>query len=292
MMLLSSSACRIIPVVRNYFVMSDNEKEVRDFDGEVIEHSFQIPVLVDFWAPWCGPCKTLTPILEKLAAEASGSWELRTVNTEVQDEIALSYGIQSIPSVKLFSRGQVVAEFVGAIPEYAVRSWLAKNVPGKEASLIADAETLIGNRKIAEGRAILEEVLQHEPGNVEARVLLAPILLYTDTDRALQLVLAVDDPKFSDTTETIAVFHHLLQAANRPEILPQAECRQRYAEACRFLQSQDFERALGEFIGLIRTDRSYDDDGARKACIAIFKYLGEDHPTTLRYRREFSNALY
>ena len=105
------------------------DKELIDFQSDVIEASKTTPVLVDFWAEWCGPCVMLSPSLEKLANEAGDSWNLLKVNTESQPELAAEYGIRSIPNVKLFVNGEISGEFVGALPEEEIKRWLESNIP-------------------------------------------------------------------------------------------------------------------------------------------------------------------
>lgn len=105
------------------------DKELIDFQSDVIEASKTTPVLVDFWAEWCGPCVQLSPTLEKLAEEAGDSWTLLKVNTESQPELAAEYGIRSIPNVKLFVNGEISGEFVGALPEEEIKRWLESNIP-------------------------------------------------------------------------------------------------------------------------------------------------------------------
>ncbi|MCH8300958.1 MAG: thioredoxin [Candidatus Marinimicrobia bacterium] len=105
------------------------DKELIDFQSDVIEASKTTPVLVDFWAEWCGPCVQLSPTLEKLAEEAGDSWNLLKVNTESQPELAAEYGIRSIPNVKLFVNGEISGEFVGALPEEEIKRWLESNIP-------------------------------------------------------------------------------------------------------------------------------------------------------------------
>ena len=107
------------------------EKELIDFQSDVIEASKTTPVLVDFWAEWCGPCVQLSPTLEKLAEEAGDSWTLLKVNTESQPELAAEYGIRSIPNVKLFVNGEISGEFIGALPEEEIKRWLESNIPNK-----------------------------------------------------------------------------------------------------------------------------------------------------------------
>ena len=105
--------------------------DVQDFEAEVLRKSMEVPVVVDFWAEWCAPCKVLGPILERLAAESAGKWVLAKVNTEVHQEIARQHAIQSIPNVKLCYERKVVSEFLGALPDYLVLRWLKKTLPSK-----------------------------------------------------------------------------------------------------------------------------------------------------------------
>ena len=116
-------------------------KEPVDFQLDVIEASKTSPVLVDFWAEWCGPCVYLSPTLEKLAEEAGNSWTLVKVNTELQQELAVKYGIRSIPNVKLFVNGEVSGEFIGALPEEDIKRWLESNIPAE--SMLERAEEII-----------------------------------------------------------------------------------------------------------------------------------------------------
>ena len=266
--------------------------DITDFQQEVIQRSFQLPVLVDFWAEWCAPCKILGPVLERLAAQNEGQWALAKVNTEEMTDIALAYRIQSIPNVKLFSQGVVVGEFVGALPENMVKQWLEKNLPGEHDKAIETVKNLLDETRTAEAQGLLEEILTKEPENKEAKVLLAKIYSFQSPEKAIGLIRDIDDPKFNDITETIRTFIHLFEVGNKPELLPKDDSKINYLSAIKLVCSQNFDAALEAFIEIIRTNRYYDEDGSRKACIAIFKYLGEEHPTTLNFRREFSRALY
>jgi putative thioredoxin len=264
-----------------------------DFQKDVIEASFTAPVLVDFWAEWCGPCRILGPVLEKLVAENNGAWNLVKLNTEAFPDIARRYNIRSIPNVKLFVDGKPAHEFVGALPEHAVREWLKKTIPGKYDKLLGRAEQLLDEEKPNEARSLLEEVVTNEPGNEKARILLAKIVLYEDPGEAMRLVDTIEEhSKLFDLASSIKTFGRLLTLHKDPSLLPDGEVKSLYYSAIESLQSRDYDGALAKFIDVIRNDRYYDDDGSRKAVIALFKYLGEEHVLTVKYRRDFGSALY
>jgi putative thioredoxin len=266
--------------------------DVSNFEKEVIERSRTIPVLVDFWAEWCGPCKNLGPVLERLAGQSDGRWELAKVDTEQLIDVAQQYGIQSIPNVKLFVDGVVVNEFVGALPEYQVRRWLETSIPGKHQKQLEQAEIFLTAGQLASAQELLEEILGHEPENSAARVLLARSLVFSEPAKAAGLITGIDEPKFSEylaALQTVAQLHDL---SHHTDHLPGDGVREFYISAIRSLVARDFDAALAQFVDVIRRNRYYDDDGSRKACIALFKLLGEDHELTLKHRREFSSALY
>ena len=263
--------------------------EVTDFSAEVLERSKTIPVVVDFWADWCGPCKVLGPILERLASMDPSAWVLAKVDTEAHRDVAAQYNIRSIPNVKLFHRGSAVAEFTGALPEHMVRQWLHKHIPGKFSEDIAEAGLLVTGGRLAEAQKILYRVFEGEPGNQDGLVLLAKTVLFSDPGKATLLVRDIQPgAQAFDKAEAIRTMAEFLQK----EALAEGSVKQTYQSALDALRQSRFPEALEMFVGVIRTDRYYDDDGARRACIAIFKYLGEENEITQKYRREFSRALY
>ncbi|MCB0305058.1 MAG: thioredoxin [Calditrichaeota bacterium] len=264
-----------------------------NFQQDVIERSHQIPVLVDFWAEWCGPCKILGPVLERLAEKHRGSWALVKINTEKHHHLAAQYGIRSIPNVKLFVDGEVANEFVGALPEAAIEQWLKKALPSPYREKLAEVEHLLAGQQLDKAEQLLEEVIGAEPDNARARVLLAQLYLDTDPQKVLDLLEGVlPGSEYGDIAEALRTFAGLTLYLKNPEALPESPVKQRYLQAIRNLAGGDFTAALEDFIELLQSDRYYDDDGPRKACIAIFKLLGEDHETTRHYRPLFSRALY
>lgn len=268
------------------------EFEVQDFERDVIEASRNTPVLVDFWAPWCGPCRVLGPVLERLASEADGEWELVKVNTDQHPDVSASYGIRGIPAVKLFVDGEVADEFTGALPEYAVKQWLEKALPSEIKQQVAQAEDAIAEGDAEAARALLEGVLDKDPTNPKAGVLLAQLIAFDDPARAHELVSgsAFAEPGFVQIEEAVQTVSDLFDLD--VDELPDGAAKDAYAAGIEALKGRAFDAALERFIEVILTDRYYQDDGARKACVAIFTLLGNDHPAVKAYRRRFDMALY
>jgi putative thioredoxin len=267
--------------------------DVQDFQHDVIEASREQPVLVDFWAPWCGPCRQLGPVLEKLA-EAADDWTLAKVNTDENPDPARRYGVRGIPAVKLFSDGDVIAEFTGALPEHAVRNWLDENLPSESKSRLDEAKQALDRGDTDEAEQLLWSVLDEDADNVEAKVLLAQALAFRDPTRAQALAEDADiaDPGLRQIREAVLTIARLTDLADQPDALPEAPGRDAYLDAIDALSDADYDTALSHFIDVVRQHRDYDDDGARKACVALFTLLGDDHPATKEHRRTFDMALY
>ena len=266
--------------------------DIEDFQRDVIERSRKVPVVVDFWAEWCGPCRVLGPVLERLAEMAGGAWVLAKVDTEQFPQVATSYGIRSIPNVKLFVDGQAVNEFSGAIPEPMIVEWLRKSLPSRHADSIHAARALLRDLRFAEAAEVLRTVLAGEPKNSDATALMAKALFFSAPDRALTMADAVQDgAENHELAAAIRVFHALKKDLVSGS-LPDGPQKETFANACHSLMEGRFDEALGQLIDVIRTDRYYHDDAARRAGIAIFKFLGEEHPVTRARRRDFNRAVF
>ena len=271
--------------------------EVEDFQQDVLEKSFQQPVLVDFWAEWCGPCRTLGPILERLASENDGKWSLVKVNTAIHQEVAMYFQIRSIPAVKLFVDGEVVDEFTGALPEASIRQWLEQTLPGNSSNnqLLEFAKEALEVGEVDQALLALKRLLNEEPDHDEGRTLLALIYLVSQDEdlqkQAVELIESIGpDSKFFDIAEALRLLvemmdHKFLQN------LPASPHQVLMKEGIDELRRGHFDHALKHWIDALKKEREY-RELARKACVAVFKFLGEDSEVTRQYRPAFSSAFY
>jgi putative thioredoxin len=267
--------------------------EVSDFDREVLERSKSTPVLVDFWAEWCAPCRVLGPILERLAAEAAGRWILAKVDVEAHPDIAAAYDVASIPNVKLFADGRTVGEFVGLLPEPEVRGWLGRALPSPLAGEVAAARALLDQARWPEAVHRLRAVVGAEPANRAARIALAEALLHTtprDVEPAL-LDLA-DDFDLGDRVDALRTLARLALLLEDPSALPEAPEKARLLDGLQAIRAGDWAAALEAFIDVLRRSRDYAGGAARQGGRAVFVLLGHGHPVTDRFHRAFSGALH
>jgi len=271
--------------------------DLKDFNKEVIEPSEHTPVVIDFWAEWCGPCRMLSPVLEKLANGAGKKWKLVKINTEEFPQIAAQFRVRSIPAVKMVYQKKIVSEFTGALPEHQIRKWLKENLPvsddQKDVQETVEEYLSEGNREKA--RDLLSEMVNGDLDDKDSLAQLAMLFLPEEMEKAERYIHPLmSEPKYEIEQQTYETVQHLHKVANgESEIENQnQDVADSYKEGAELLIQNDYDGALEKFLDCLIKDRSIDDDGPRKACIAIFTLLGNMHPTTQKYRRRFSMALY
>jgi putative thioredoxin len=264
-----------------------------DFYTEVLMASHRQPVVVDFWAAWCGPCRVLGPVLEKLAAEAQGAWRLVKVDTEAHPQVAGQLEIRAIPTVMLFRDGQAVSEFQGALPEDQVRAWLAEGIPGESAQLLDDAKAAFAAGDPDRARKLLDQALASDPGDPDAKLLLARLLFSTDVAAALAALEAIpEESPAHAVAEHLKGLAAIAQRARDGSVTGPDEDVALYAAGADAAGEGRYEDALTAWLELLGRNRKLDDDGARRAMVALFALLGDDHPLTQSYRRRLASMLY
>lgn len=270
------------------------------FETEVLRKSLEVPVLVDFWATWCGPCKTLGPILEKLAAEYNGAFLLAKVDVDKEQQIAAAFQIRSVPTVFLVKDGQIVDGFPGALPEGQLREFLASHGvhPAEAAEAQAEEIPLDPQQQVA----ALREAVAAEPDKDELKLDLVLALLKTgeaaEAERLLDALpanLATDDRAVKARARL--GFAAALKDAPASDALRAAvaanadDLRARHLLGVHALVAGDSEAALEQFLEILKRDRTFEDGLARKSLIDAFRVI-EDEALVSQYRRKMSSLLF
>lgn len=267
--------------------------ELQDFEKDVIERSRDTPVLVDFWAEWCGPCKMLTPVIEGLADKAEGKWALIKINTEEHPKLAERFAIGSIPNVKLFYAGEVIDEFFGAKSEAEIQEWLKNALPTPDTEKLWEARRLLDAGDAPAAAILAEGVHKSDPDDIDARMLVAEAALPSDPGRIAKLLKPIlEDSHYFEKAAALRVLASLALAADAPAKLPKGKMKERYLEGAKAVKAGDYNAALEAFIEVIDRQRDYAKEGAKEACKAIFQLLGIRHPTVEKHYRAFTSALY
>lgn len=272
------------------------------FAADVLERSKKVPVVVDFWAAWCGPCRILGPLLEKLAGEYQGKFILAKVDVDSNPNVSMQFGIRGIPAVKAFFNSQVVNEFTGALPESQVRQFINGLVPSNADLLARQAYDWEMSGQLAMAVSNYQAALEEKPDHYTAMIGLGRTLLkQSETEAALSILdripAGVRERGLADALIAAAQFRKFAEGHNEAELRAKitadpADIVSRYALASLLAGEERYDDALAEFLEIVRRDRKYNDDGARKAMLALFSVLGEEHEITRAYRQKLANALF
>lgn len=267
------------------------EIDSSNFATEVVEESYQKPVLVDFYATWCGPCKILKPILEKLAQEYD--FTLGKIDIDQNQDLANSYQVEGVPDVRIVNQGEVLPGFVGVLPEPKIREMLEQlNLKSGLEMELESLRNAVASGNAKEAKKLFDELFEKYPGNpnitIEAAKFLISLNRFEDGIKLLDTIPASEREAYSKAQGVKALIHFKQEAENPGE----TELDKSYAEACRLTLESDYDRALQLFLKIVGTTRKYKDDGARKAMLSIFNLLGDEHPLTKQYRKELLLQLY
>ena len=280
--------------------MSEHALDVglADFQQNVLEESKQRPVVVDFWAPWCGPCKSLKPILEKLAAEYGGRFLLAKINSDDNQELAARYGVRGIPSVKAFVNGEAVDEFSGALPEPEVRAFLDRLVPSPADELRAQAAELRLAGDMGAALQKLADASRIDPAHVGVRIDAAEIMLdLNEVDETRRLIAGLADDADPRVPQLKARLQFMGAAAEDEAALRarvaanENDLESRLKLANLLVAAGQYEAGMDQLLEIVRRDRGYEDDIGRKTLLSVFDLLGGGELVS-RYRRMLSSLLY
>ena len=276
---------------------------MQNFQNLVLENSINKPVLVDFWADWCQPCQTIMPMLAKLAEEYAGKFELAKVNADDEQELAAHFGIKSLPTMKLFFKGQLVDERMGVVPESEIREMLDKHIVSESDQFMQSAMMAYQQGQTEQALEMLNHALANDPDNAELKITIAQMVhAQGDDESAVTLLDSLDDDgrKLDSAIKLRAEINLAAQLADLPDL---SEIEQRLsqnpADLEALLQKSRHLVARGEYddameclLTIMRNDRSFEDDAGRTGLLEIFDMLGGEHPSVQKYRRKLFTLLH
>ncbi|MBM4414047.1 MAG: thioredoxin [Chloroflexi bacterium] len=267
------------------YVINVNDAE---FEHQVIENSKSQPVIVDFWAPWCGPCRTLGPTLERLAQEGEGSWLLVKVNVDNNQHLARMYGVQGIPAVKAFKDGKIVDQFTGAIPESQIKSWLKKFVSDRPDTRLQQIQEVSDTNTHA-ARQAYAALLSEQPTNHAARIAYAQLLMRLhDSESVNEFAKIPLGSEQYDAAQAWLIIAKAMQEA----VISSSGVEEQYYVAVRAISRGEYAVAIEGLLVIVRTARQWRDDAARKTIIALLNALGNSHPLVSQARKDLAAALF
>ncbi|MEC4894569.1 MAG: tetratricopeptide repeat protein [Oscillatoria sp. PMC 1051.18] len=262
-----------------------------NFQAEVLEKSYEKPVIVDFYATWCGPCQILGPILSKLVQEYD--FVLAKVDIDKNQELASRFQVEGVPDVRVAKKGEIFPGFVGALSEKDLREFLANLGLKSDLEMsLAAAQNAITGGDVKLAKKLFDELFVKYPDNKLVAIEAAKFLVKCNQLEAAKKILATvgeDEREFYSQAQSVLTLVEFKEAILNPG---ESELDRKYAQAAKLTLAEDYERALQLFLEIVETSRKYRDDGARKAMLAVFKLLGENDSLTQKYQQELMMTLY
>ncbi len=274
----------------------------QNFKNIVIDGSFKHPVVVDFWAPWCGPCKMLKPILEKLAGEYQGKFVLAKINSDENQELAAQFGVRGIPSVKAIRDGKIIDEFSGALPENAVREWLQRIIPSPSEELRLQAQQTYQEGDAAQALQLLQRALELDGNNHAAQLDTAVILAALGKLQEAKAIVN-ELPANIQVEEAVAKLITQIEVAERSRHLEDEDTLLKKIAADQddwqahidvanvYIGRQEYAKAIEHCFEVIKRNRGFQDDIGRKTVLSIFNLLNNQGDIVREYRRKLASLL-
>ena len=272
------------------------------FERDVLQASASVPVLVDFWAPWCAPCRALKPILEKLAGEYQGRFLLAKVNSDEHPQLSARFGVRGIPNVKAFVDGKLADEFTGALPESGVRAFIDRLIPTPGEKLRRTARALVAQGDFDEAERHLRSALEIEPANHGVRLDLVELLLAKNSHAEADALFApIPERERDERADKLYSALALWKRGQQLPALDELEARlaanpedlsARLALGERLIADQRFEPALVALLEVVRRDRGASRTSARKLMVEVFRLAEDQAELVSQYRKLLAGALY
>jgi putative thioredoxin len=265
-----------------------------DFEYQVLAYSQQIPVVVDFWAEWCAPCKMLGPMLEKLAKEGQGSFRLARVNVDENPNLALRYAVHSIPAVKAFRESKMVAEFSGVQPEPRLREFLRSIAPSPSDLELEKGLSLLALQQTQEAEKAFRQVLRTTPESAAALLGLAKsLLLQGKVQESYAILMKFPASREYSSAQTLLPLSQALVRIEKGETFDSEEpFDPAFFNALRLERRGNVEAAMDGLLDILREDKHYRDGEAQRIMVAILELLGDSNPVARQYRGELATILF